>query len=254
MISIWGLSCAMTNKSRCVLCATSSIQCLKCENQSLKESLLDSMAMVETLKLKLKRNPLLRCENKFLFFETADTYLPLNLFGDIEDYSFLTITFDPQKFGYINRPDEEQKYILHTLWQLIDKSLVRQLTGCFEYQKNGTTHAHILLKRSGITTDADITSYLVPLYTDRDKRQKAILCVPAKFPTVEDYIRKESKEYYRYQNPIDADQLLEPQVKPYLSQKLVNGRSYDDVLQEYIKEQVKSLDLFKKRLSSKYDT
>jgi len=59
------------------------------------------------------------------------------------DYQLITITFDPSLFGEYNDPESEKQYILHELMKCIDKGYFNSFVGCFEYQENGTIHAHL---------------------------------------------------------------------------------------------------------------
>jgi len=59
------------------------------------------------------------------------------------NYQLITITFDPSLFGEYNEPESEKQYILHELMKCIDKGYFNSFVGCFEYQENGTIHAHL---------------------------------------------------------------------------------------------------------------
>lgn len=59
------------------------------------------------------------------------------------DYQLITITFDPDLFGEYNDPELEKRYIFHQLMEAINKGYFYSFVGCFEYQKNGTVHAHV---------------------------------------------------------------------------------------------------------------
>lgn len=171
--------------------------------------------------------------NFFELFDIENTYLPIGYIGDINEYRFLTITFDPEKFGLYNNKTEEQNYILATLYRLILNNEIKQLTGSFEYQKNGTTHAHIIIRTT--RGDKEIEDFLRPFYTDRENNKYAIKCLPAKFPSVEDYIQKESTEYFRYDmnKGLYDEVVYETKVE---AKKIDNRDKYQKLVDAYKKE------------------
>lgn len=182
----------------CVICSGSS-PCFQCQIDKL--TTIVELQKQELKYLRKESNKHLLLEKDYSkYFETDNRYLPLNLYGKHTDYHFLTLTFDPAKFGLFNNPCDEKNFIFATLYKA--RKWIRHLTGCFEYQKNGTTHAHLLLSLlqtpNSPSSDKDIEDWFRKFYTDNPKNKYAIKCYPAKFPTVEDYIKKESTEYYRY--------------------------------------------------------
>lgn len=197
----------------CVICAGSSA-CFSCiiQKQQIEIDRLSS-----ALKYYQKETPLNQLKNKNYHtrFETNSTFLPLPILGQIKDYYFLTITFDPQKFGLANDITLEQNYIFYTLYRLIKKQFTDHLTGSFEYQKNGATHAHLILKIND-KSPKELIDFIQPYYTDDKKNKYAIKLLPAKFPNVIDYIKKESSEYYRFTNISALDFDLYPEPEPLL--------------------------------------
>lgn len=178
--------------SSCVVCKQAS-QCYKCQIQDLKKA--NELLQMEVRYWKKESCKLLQLGTDYsVYFETDSKYLPIKYMGDKSDYRFLTITFDPSKFGLFNNHQDEQNYIFRTLYK--SRHMIKQLTGCFEYQQNGSTHAHMIIRTS--YTDKEIEDYLRPMYTDNTRNKYAIKCLPAKFPNVEQYLNKESNEFYRY--------------------------------------------------------
>lgn len=86
---------------------------------------------------------------------------------------FITITFDPQKFGVENDSSEERLYILHKLELAMEKCYIFQYYGCFEYQNNGTIHAHLV---ADITNRShhDIRKFLKPYFTNQPRNVHAV--------------------------------------------------------------------------------
>lgn len=189
--SIRGPACVM---SSCVVCKQAT-QCFKCRIIDLEKA--NEFLRTELRYWKKESNKQLILKDDYSqYFDIDNKYLPIKYIGDIIEYHFLTITFDPSKFGLFNNHQDEQNYIFKTVRHCIKKEAIRQLTGCFEYQQNGTTHAHMIIRSD--LNDRDIEDLLRPYYTDNEKNRYAIKCLPAKFPNVEQYIMKESNEYYRY--------------------------------------------------------
>jgi len=197
--------------SPCAICYGMS-PCFKCQLRHLKEE-------NEQLKNKLhfftrETNKLLKLKrdytNEFLL---GHEYLPIVFsYSDLRHYRFLTITFDPKKFGQYNDNSLERNYIFKTIRKAIDDQLIEQVTGCFEYQKNGTTHAHMIISTQ--RADDVIEDFFRPYYTDDKRNKYAIKCLPAKFPNVENYIKKESNEFYRYDPIADYGVNDEPPIQP----------------------------------------
>ncbi len=92
-------------------------------------------------------------------------------------------------------------YIFRSLYNAINQSIITQLIGCFEYQKNGSIHAHAIIK-SKLTTQ-EIDAYFAPQFTDIIKKQYAIKTeIIRNLTNVENYLKKESNSFYRYDKSI----------------------------------------------------
>lgn len=193
-LDIWGLPEAMADKLQlCVICADSS-PCFKCQiskltkqNFFLKQRLQSyEREVIPILNLDRDYRKYFTISNKFIAVKVLDNML--------SSYKFLTITFDPTKFGHFNNIEAEKNYILYTLRMLTKTNVITQLSGCFEFQKNGTTHAHVLIRTS--SENKKIEELLRPHYTDNKRNVRAIQCVPARFPTCIQYMKKESDDYF----------------------------------------------------------
>lgn len=119
---------------------------------------------------------------------------------------FITITFDPDKFGSVNEDIREKEYILSVLYRL--KSYYTFIYGCFEYHKSGTVHSHLIMH----TSVANMKQMLRPYFTNNPKNKIVIDVGPAKMPQSITYINKESKDFYYYNvsdvvNPVDDNEL-----------------------------------------------
>lgn len=186
--------------SHCGICCSSNIPCSKCEIHHLK---------TENHKLNLqlqfyKKSPcelFLNLPDVDKHFKLSSFFLPFNdsSFYDSNKFKFVTLTFDPSKFGLYNPDYLEKQYILNILYNLKQsKFLYSSLIGCFEYQKNGAIHAHIILKTSFTTTELD--DLLRPYFTDipLKKRQYAVKSeIIRNFDNVEKYLQKESDSFFR---------------------------------------------------------
>lgn len=179
----------------CVICRGGS-PCFKCQLTILQKE--NTRLNLELKYWRNESSPVLVLKKDYSKnFHLTTVYQPIVYNPvDLTPYRFLTITFDPKKFGQYNNNNDERNYIFYTLDKSIRDCLINRLTGCFEYQVNGTTHAHILITTD--KTDKQVEQYFRPYYTDDKRNIYAIKCVPAKFPNVETYIKKESNEYYRY--------------------------------------------------------
>ncbi len=207
----------------CAICSGSSL-CFKCQIKELK-SIVESQA-IELRHWKGESCKLLQCKKDYRnFFEISANCLLPNYIGENTEYKFITITFDPSKFGLYNNRQDEQNYILKHLLKIIKAKLIKSLAGCFEYQKrSGTTHAHLLARVT--CTNNEIENYLRPSFTDNPKNNIAVRCEdPRNFTNIENYLKKESIEYYRYDNAasIDIDHMS---IEDLPKKPTVNGQSH----------------------------
>lgn len=122
---------------------------------------------------------------------------------------FITITFDPSKFGIDNDSEQERVYILHKLEKAINKIYIKRYYGCFEYQKNGTIHAHLVVD-VGIASPHDIRKHLKPYFTNNMRNLHAVQVeFPKSLSKVFRYINKHENGkqwYYRVSDSSYLDQ------------------------------------------------
>lgn len=181
----------------CLICHDTS-QCFKCQIQELKEensSLRKELARfhaIENDALKLQYWQQQEITN---LFTQSKIKIPFEYKSKLSNAYFITITFDPNKFGVVQLEDERKQYILYSLYKCIKSKLLTELYGCFEYHKNGLIHTHAILI-TGYPTE--IKHKLHPLYTDNTKNTVVIQIDKAKHPQAQQYIEKESTHYYYY--------------------------------------------------------
>lgn len=190
----------------CVVCSGSS-PCYACQIKQLKDTVkqykevLDFIMSISSEQLKLKHYQKI----DLMLFNRSNSPMPFEIpTSDLSSWKFLTITFDPQKFGVSNEPEDERNYILHHLLRVYRLDYCSHLYGCFEMHKTGRTHAHIIVR----VLDNDIYSELKKSFTDNPKNKNAIDLGLARFPQSIKYIEKESKDYFQlgsfsWSNPIN---------------------------------------------------
>lgn len=137
--------------------------------------------------------------------------LNVNYKDDLIYWRFITITFDPNKFGLNNDPLLEKQYILHSLIDLnVKYKHYDQFYGCFEYQKNGAVHSHVLMR---ILDNGPLKKDLKKYYTDNSRNEHAVKVDYAKYPNALNYINKigikeeDRGDEWFYYNPTTAEDL-----------------------------------------------
>lgn len=183
----------------CVTCivSCSKVMCLKCENKQLKsvnEQLQQQLNFILSLSSdKLKLNIYQKQEISKYMIRQSEAIQFTNPIEELPKWHFVTVTFDPAKFGLSNNEDEEKNYILHEIIKLFRKGMIKSVYGCFEYTKALKIHAHFVC----YVYDNDYKPQLKKAFTDNPKNNRAIDTVPAKFPNVITYINKESTDYFK---------------------------------------------------------
>lgn len=186
---------------QCPACYSSDYNpCYKCQIAQLKK---DNHQLKVQLQYYTKSIPEILTINSDYkkHFDTSTFFLDFKNPINKSDYKFITITLDPSKFGLFNQDEPQMNYIFRSLYNAINKSIITQLIGCFEYQKNGSIHAHAIIK-SKLTTQ-EIDAYFAPQFTDITKKQFAIKTeIIRNLTNVENYLKKESNSFYRYDKSI----------------------------------------------------
>lgn len=111
----------------------------------------------------------------------------------LPSYQFITLTFDPSKFGLQPMEQQRKDYILYHIMNLYKKQLIHNFYGSFEYHKSGLVHAHLIAQLYDKNT---VYNYLQSKFTNNNKNKIAIRMDPAKIPNAIDYINKESTDYF----------------------------------------------------------
>lgn len=180
----------------CPVCIGSS-QCYKCQIKQLNNTIRELRKKLEVYDEHILADHLLIPPDN-ANFRVKQSNKPLdNLYpieqSQIETYYFVTLTFDPAKFG-THRLDQHRKdYILHQLMILYDKELIKNFYGCFEHHDSGIIHAHVIIKTYN---PSEVYQLLQVKFTDNNRNKRAVQLVPAKIPNAIKYINKESSNYF----------------------------------------------------------
>jgi hypothetical protein len=135
------------------------------------------------------------------------SFLPqINIYNNLSNLFFGTITFDPSKFGSVNPTDKERMYILKSIYHLRHEYFM--VYGCFERHKSGTTHAHFVMTTN---CSADIKRRLKKQFTNAPRNEKAVQLDYARMPSALMYINKieQDKQWFfhnhMYHRSFDED-------------------------------------------------
>lgn len=181
----------------CVICRGSSA-CYKCQVSSLQHQVKELTEIVNFLCGDSNQQLLLKKQEIILVDQTFQRVSEPALFPTIEEreYVFITLTFDPEKFGQNNDPEDEKKYLLFLISKLVRSDNLSQVYGSFEYQKNGSIHCHFISKFSDY---GYIKQQFKKGLTNRPRNDKAVDIKPVKgLKKLWDYINKEpnGKEWF----------------------------------------------------------
>lgn len=131
--------------------------------------------------------------NRYIQRQTIPLEFPAIEINERE-YIFYTLTFDPDKFGVNNQPEDEKNYLLFLITQLISQQMISSIYGSFEYQKNGAIHAHFISKFEDYGL---IHNHFKRGLTNRPRNNKAVLIKPVNgLEKLWRYINKESNDYF----------------------------------------------------------
>lgn len=187
----------------CPLCYNSSVKCSKCEIISLKLEIarlrreLSQFYLIDSEKLSVSlQEKQLSCD-----YLTIRAVIPIKYeYKDALSLShFVTITFDPARFGMQEFQSERKEYILHKFYILMDKKLINNVYGSFELHKNGIVHAHVIINAQ-TENIKKINKLLKSYFTDNQHNKIVIQIGPAKYPQAIEYIEKESEDYFLIQH------------------------------------------------------
>lgn len=186
--------------STCAVCNSSNIQCWKCERISLKfkiaqlQNELSKFYSADVEKLAVENYEKQISENYLIV--TSDIPIQYDYKNELSTSHFVTITFDPARFGMQPFDSERKDYIIHKLLRLFDKKLIKKCYGSFERHKNGIIHSHLIINAQQEDIPK-IKQLLKSYFTDNPYNKIVIDIGPAKYPQAKDYIEKESDDYYK---------------------------------------------------------
>lgn len=112
---------------------------------------------------------------------------------------FITLTFDPNRFGDCNEPEEEQLYLLYLINQAYEKELLLPTVyGCFEKHKNGSIHTHFIctVKYASIHTTT-LKKFFKARLTDNPYNRNAVDVGNYRFKKSIEYINK-NQDYKKW--------------------------------------------------------
>lgn len=123
---------------------------------------------------------------------------------NIRDFPhLLTVTYDPSKFKNLYNLEAQRDYMLFVLGLAHQKNLIESSELCFEKQKNGNLHCHLI---ADFKKPEKVKEFLVPFFTKKTlENQYAIDIVlnwvPNQYEKPMDYIKKpETKDTGLYNN------------------------------------------------------
>jgi hypothetical protein len=184
---------------QCPVCCDSSVKCSKCEIKYLKNE-------VNTLRRELSKyytsditkfTPNFTDKFNSTNFITRRQCTPFeyNYETELSNSFFITITFDPAKFGLYPYEAERKQYIINSLYKIMKDDLIKKCYGCFEYHNNGIIHSHLIANIA--PDDAKLVKRkLKEQFTDNLNNKIVVDIGKAKFPNAKEYIEKESEDYY----------------------------------------------------------
>lgn len=175
----------------------STIKCVVCQEESevkkLKQQIIElnlKLSQYVHEVMKVTNDDRQRLEEEF---EYSNTPL-LNEDFNVEGYYFVTLTYDPKKFGYMQTEKAQQEYFLANV------SRYKYPTyGCFEHHKNGNVHFHFIIQAS-LEQVKQMKNEMRHKFTDNNRNKDFMDIGIAKHKTAIRYINKESKKYIKRRN------------------------------------------------------
>lgn len=188
---------------QCPICFNSSVKCSKCEIASLKSeisALRRELAKYYTIDV-TKFTP--NFYDKFIQMNyhiiRQSQPIEYNYESELSNSFFMTLTFDPARFGLQPYETERKNYIINQLCKLMKDGLIKKCYGCFEFHQNGIIHSHLI---------ANIAPDDIPLvkrklreaFTDNHYNKIVVDIGKAKYPQAKQYIEKESDSFFLIKN------------------------------------------------------
>jgi len=174
-----------------------SIKCVVCQDDH-QIKLLKAKISELTIKLSMYEHSEMKAyshEKQLIdiIYEQSDTPL-LNEDFNIEGYQFVTLTYDPKKFGYMQSARGQTEYFLAALIKY-----EQLLYGCFEYHKNGNVHMHFIIKGTNEELE-QMKKDIRYKFTDNPRNRDFMDYGICKDKTGIRYINKESNKYIKRRN------------------------------------------------------
>lgn len=239
----------MTTLKNCVVCA-GSVQCLKCENFELKAQIralrqeILKYNMDKSEVFQVSRHAEIEIYSKVLRYQHPIEAFNLPTDDSIIKWRFLTLTFDPLKFGIQPFEQDRKAYILYKLLRSVRKNIIDDFYGCFEYHESGLIHAHMVINTD--YNDKFIEDYFQPEFTDNRRNKRAVKCLPAK-TTVLDYIHKVNTPDKRSDDFFKLKKNISP-LDPASIKKIISKKSESD------SEGISEIEFSNKKPKGKYST
>lgn len=182
----------------CVVCAGTT-QCNRCIITDLRKRVKELEQQLQKYNTEipdcLMISPLRLSKINYLFYRSTKP-LEFEYKNDLKNALFITLTFDPNKFGIQPLIEERKNYILHSIRRLYKTGLIVSVYGSFEFHKSGMIHSHFIAIKKLYVDEKDIYRELRSMFTDNPHNKCAVTIYPAKFPQAKEYIEKESTDYY----------------------------------------------------------
>lgn len=108
---------------------------------------------------------------------------------------FVTLTFDPNKFGVQPFEHERKQYLKYQFSELLKLELIQSVYGSIEYHANGIPHCHAVIIMPP-SNQKIVYRILKEAMTDNKRNRVSVQLDSAKWPNAIKYIEKESEEYF----------------------------------------------------------
>lgn len=119
---------------------------------------------------------------------------------------FITLTFDPSRFGIGNDNHLEEQYLINMIYDSVEDQLIKpSIYGCFEKQQNGSIHAHFIAQLN--VNKNELYRFYRRRLTDHHTNRVAVDIGQYRLMSSIMYINKEEpyKKYFKW-SPFFGDQ------------------------------------------------